>query len=267
MTLDIQDHKIKALKYLGQNFLINEKIVNEIIDAADIKPNDTIVEIGPGKGALTFNIASKAKRLICIERDPRMVTYLNSRINENNIKNTEIVNQNVLRFDSSKLPLEYKVIGSLPFNISKQIIKKFMQVPHQPTSITCVLQKDVAEDYTAEPPNASFLSNFIKIYGSCNYISTIKKGNFRPIPEVDAAVVNIFLVKQPPDHKRMASFTKQIFNKPRKTIKNNLKATAVKHEDTLIEQASTIVELQKRPQELTFEEIQQLFMLYNKLQT
>jgi 16S rRNA (adenine1518-N6/adenine1519-N6)-dimethyltransferase len=275
MTYDIQNHnnkeknhQIKPLKHLGQNFLVNPKIVNKILKAANLESKDIILEIGPGKGALTFDLSSKVQKVISVEKDPRLVSYLRNNIDSLKIKNMEVIQEDFLNFDLSQLPPSYKVVGSLPFNISKKIIKKLLQSSASPDSMVLVLQKEVAENYTSQVPNSSFLSNFVKIYGTCKYLFTVKKGNFRPMPKVDAGVVKFVAAEQPKLHKEMSNFFKMIFNKPRKTIKNNLKSlpfSDMQHSSSFFKKADKTVDLNKRPQEIKFSTMQQLFMLYNSM--
>jgi 16S rRNA (adenine1518-N6/adenine1519-N6)-dimethyltransferase len=274
----ISPNDITALKHLGQNFLTNSKISSRFINECDLTSATNAVEIGPGKGALTFQIASKVNKLVCIEKDPRLALFVSQKAEEQGIDNIQIINQDVLEIEPSSLPKNYKLIGSLPFNISKQIIKKFFEIDNSPENMFLILQKEVAEDYSAKPPNATFLSNYVQIYGSCKYLFTIKKGNFRPVPKVDAAAVKIFHEKQPQSNSigkkdplitnkaRFGRFIKTIFHKPRKILKNNLKTLTLSNKDRFLEDASEIVNTQKRPQEIEFDQIKKLFILYNKYQ-
>ncbi len=254
---------MKAIKQLGQNFLINPGVSKKIVDASNPQENDTFVEIGPGKAALTKHLAVTAKSLICIEKD----RFLAQKLVAMNFPNTKIITGDILDFDPKNIDLRdgYKVIGSLPFNISKKIIWKFLTSENpRPATMTFVVQKEVAENYAPEDSHSTVLSLTTKLFGECAYLFTIKKSNFRPIPKVDSAVIQFRLKKPEENAREIAKFTKKIFNKPRKTLKNNLKY-ALKEESIkitqkeLLKKLSTIIDLQKRPSKTSITDIIRLY--------
>lgn len=257
---------MRSLKHLGQNFLTSSSVIARIIKELNPQKGETIVEIGPGKGALTFKIAPKTSRLICIEKDPRLCQTLNFEIFNKNIKNIEIVNQDILKFRPGNYSLKsYKIYGSLPFNISKRIIMKFLELEDfKPKNMLFIIQKEVAEDYVANPPHSTYLSVYSKLYSNCQKIFNIKKSSFSPIPKVDASLIRFTLKKPSPDSRSKAAFFKQLFNKPRKTVLNNLRSFT-KSAETIEKLLTSRLKdlLSKRPEQLSFREMEDLYLMYN----
>ncbi len=250
---------MRHIKSFGQNFLINPGLAEKFVTSSNPQSSDTYIEIGPGKGALTFLLAPKIKSLVCVEIDSFLASQLQQKFNEKDINNVEIVNQNVLAFDPTSKGLDqYKIIGSLPYNISKMIINKFLTLEaNRPSEMYLLIQKEVAENMTAEAPNSTFLSTFIKIYGDCKKLFNVGKNNFAPVPKVDGTVIKISLKLPEPNHKELARFSKILYSSPRKTIRNNLKALNTD------ESNFQGIDLNLRPSQLSFEQVKTLFMMYN----
>lgn len=187
---------IKAKKSLGQNFLKSNSALNKIIETSNIKEEDFILEIGPGKGALTKKILEKnPKKLICIEKDSRLIFFLEEEFKdciEN--KKLEIIEGDILDINIEEIikTSEYKLIANIPYYITGQIIENFLSQKEslQPTSMTILVQKEVAERIVATDKR-SILSNSVKIYGDPKYISTVKNTSFKPKPKVDSAILFI----------------------------------------------------------------------------
>jgi len=218
-------------KSLGQNFLTSRKVAKEIIELADLNNDDKVLEIGSGAGMLTQFLVEKTNKVISIEIDKRFYDLLKVRFFDHiNDKKLTILNEDILKVDLNDLEdLEddnYKLVGSLPYNISKKIIDKFLQSNKKPKDITVVVQKEVAENYTAKCPKATFLSNYLKIYGNAEIIKIIDKKHFKPIPKVDGAVLKILIndlnIK---NKKKFSKFIKSSFINPRKKLINNLNVT------------------------------------------
>jgi len=259
---------MKPLKHLGQNFLNRKQVAERIVAASEPKNNETYLEIGPGKGALTFFIHSEVERLICVEKDPRLCQFLNAEISKREISNITIVNTDILDFKVDTLKTnKYSIIGSLPFNISKKIIKLFLQDQQiRPQKMTFVIQKDVAENYTAETPKGTYLSNYARLFADCKILFNINADNFRPVPKVDSSLIQ-FTLKTPKKKGTLkAKFLKQIFGQPRKTMRNNLRRIIPKKQWTEVqEKFMKITNLDKRPAELTLKQLEDVFMMYNTL--
>lgn len=212
-------------KKLGQNFLIKEKIIKKIIEIAKIKPTDTILEIGPGPGNLTQELAKKAKMVVAVEKDPKMVEI--AKMTLNSFKNVKIIQGNILQFTSEELQLtnDYKVIANLPFYLTGAVIKKFLEEKNPPKEMILMVQKEVAQRICARPPKMNVLALFVQFYAKASLELLVPKDFFWPKPKVDAAIVKIVLKKTyfPPRFREyFFKIVKAGFSHPRKQLINNL---------------------------------------------
>ena len=249
-------------KSLGQNFLTSRDVAQELVGAADIGQNDTVVEVGPGGGMVTQYIVNECKQLIAVEYDERFIKMLKNRFLDDS--NFRIIHKDILTFEPDKFNLSqrgYKVIGSLPYNISKKIIKKFLEEKIQPESITVIIQKEVAEDYSADVPKATFLSNYIQIYGRCDFLQVVSKSDFNPQPKVDGAIIRINLTKFPKyNAKKFSKFLKNAFMNPRKKLLNNLSSYFKLEKERLKEIFSSLeIDSNSRASNLEFEVWEKLY--------
>ncbi len=188
--------EIKPKRSKGQNFLVTEKIYDDIVAAAGISAGDTVLEIGPGLGFLTLKLAKIAKKVIAVELDDQLAEYLSAGINASGRENIEIVNQDILKFDLGKhlAPAEdYKIVANLPYNITSIFLRNFLSAEHKPLSLTLMLQKEVAERMVAEAPDMSLLALSVQYYSEPHIVRPVKAGNFWPEPQVDSAVIHLAL--------------------------------------------------------------------------
>ncbi len=183
-------------KSLGQNFLNSNRVINRIVDASEITPEDTVLEIGPGLGAITEKLIPRARKVIAIEKDTELVTLLNEKF-ENDLHNKKLilVQDNVLNFNTADM-LKYSTNGyiitaNIPYNITGLIIRKFLENQHQPKKMILLIQKEVAERILARDKKESLLSLSVKVYGVPKLITHVARGNFNPPPKVDSAVIKI----------------------------------------------------------------------------
>ncbi|MEK7194104.1 MAG: 16S rRNA (adenine(1518)-N(6)/adenine(1519)-N(6))-dimethyltransferase RsmA [Patescibacteria group bacterium] len=190
-----------AKKSLGQHFLKSEKALNSIVRAGDIKNTDTVLEIGPGQGALTKKLLATSCQVIAIEKDDGLVEELKEKF-EIEMKNgkLELIHGDILKFETSKLEAHsYKLIANIPYNITGAIFKKFLSIEHQPERIVLLVQKEVAERIVAKKSKPfdsaqgkeSILSISIKVYGKPIFIEKVLAGSFAPAPTVDSAILLI----------------------------------------------------------------------------
>ena len=229
---------INAKKSLGQNWLNSEQALNKIITAGQINPGDLVLEIGPGKGALTKKLIDAGANIIAIEKDNRLISLLEEKfateIAEQKLK---IIEADILETDIKNIVgnQEYKLIANIPYYITGQIFKKFLQENLQPILMVVLIQKEVAERITGnllvsskKPIKESILSLSIKVYGEPKYISTVKKGSFTPAPKVDSAILLIdniskdFFVKNNINENKFFNLIKKGFGSKRKLLKSNL---------------------------------------------
>jgi 16S rRNA (adenine1518-N6/adenine1519-N6)-dimethyltransferase len=183
---------LKAKKSLGQNFLKSEKALNSIIKAADLKPEDFVVEIGPGKGALTIKLLESGAGVLAIEKDDRMCEFLKDIFKDSLDKNFSLLCGDILEMDLEKLKtvaIKYKLIANIPYYITGAIIRKFLSGAHQPERMVLLMQKEVAERIIAKDQKGSLLSISVKTYCEPIFIEVVKAGSFVPAPSVDSAIV------------------------------------------------------------------------------
>lgn len=201
-----QKYGFRPSKIYGQNFLINEEVVEQIVESANIKKTDTIVEIGPGFGPLTFALAKQAKKVIAFEIEKKLLDYWSDK----KPSNVEIIWGNALKsslFKSDKLeggidstPAlllarggRYKVVANLPYQITSPIIRAFLETNNPPTQMTFMIQKETAERICAEPGDMSILSVAVQYYAEPKIIDKISRSNFWPEPKVDSAIIQLSL--------------------------------------------------------------------------
>lgn len=226
----LKKYNIRANKSLGQNFLINQKVVDEIVNGAEISKDDLIIEIGPGLGTLTKQLLEKAGKVICIELDERMVKILNDRFSL--YENFEIINEDVLKVDLNQIIEKEnktcKIVANLPYYITTPIIMKLLESKLNIESITVMIQKEVAERLIAIPGEklAGAITYTVYYYCESEKILEVPPESFIPEPEVTSEVIKLSLRKMPPvetkDMQKMFSIIKVAFMQRRKTLLNAL---------------------------------------------
>lgn len=227
----MKKYGIYASKNLGQNFLIDNNIVEEIIEKADISKEDLIIEIGPGLGTLTKHLLQKAGKVICIELDSRMVTILKERFL--NYTNFQLIYEDVLKVDLLKLiqenkNLKAKVVANLPYYITTPIIMKLLEEKLPLETITVMVQKEVADRLTAIPgqKNTGAITYTIYYYTNPEKIIDVPNVSFIPAPQVDSSVIQLKVLKEPKvqvqNEKLFFKVIKYAFMQKRKTLLNTL---------------------------------------------
>jgi 16S rRNA (adenine1518-N6/adenine1519-N6)-dimethyltransferase len=221
---------MKPIKYLGQNFLTSRKIVEEIISAADLKPDDVVLEVGPGKGILTEALLEKVSqgRVIAIEKDKRLVEYLRDKFKKQ--KNLEIIEGDILKFNFTRYRLRvtgYKIVANIPYYITSRFLRSFLQSDFQPSKMVLMVQKEVAERIVAKNKKESILSISVKVYGQPKIIKKVPAEYFSPRPKVDSAILLIDNISKEffkgIDEKKFFEIVRKGFSSKRKLLKNNLK--------------------------------------------
>ncbi len=224
-------YNVQLSKRLGQNFLIDKGAVKKIIGAADLQPKEIVLEIGPGIGTLTQELAKKAKKVIAIEKDPKMIETLKETLKD--FKNVEIIYGDVLKIENLKLKIEnsFKIVANLPYYIASPIIRKFLENKQsdatrrisRPTSMVLMVQKEVAQRICAKPGKMSLLAVSVQLYSQAKIISYVSKKSFWPQPKVDSAIIKITPKKiQESNPCNFFKIVKAGFSQPRKQLINNL---------------------------------------------
>ncbi len=225
---------IKAKKSLGQNFLKDESVLNRIIASAKLSKEDMVIEIGPGQGALTEKLAEVCKKVIAIEIDDRLIEPLHDKFVED--KNIEIIHDDILKLNLPELiekelkennVSSYKVVANIPYYITAPIIRLFLETKIPPTEVIFMVQKEVAERICAKKGEMSILAVSVQYYAKAEFLFTVFKESFDPVPKVDSAIIKITrnieqekISKE--ETKKFFRVVKSGFSAKRKTLINNL---------------------------------------------
>ena len=236
----MKQNGIRANKSLGQNFLINKDVLENIINSSEISKDDMVIEIGPGLGTLTKYLLEKAGEVLCIEIDPKMIKVLNNRFNQ--YENFEIINEDVLKVDLNNIISEkkrqgkvknVKIVANLPYYITTPIIMKLLEDKLDIESITVMIQKEVAERLIAVPGEKETGAITYTVYYYCESekIMEVPNSSFIPEPEVTSEVIKMKLRSKPAveieNPKIMFMIIKSAFMQRRKTLLNALTNTKV----------------------------------------
>ena len=233
----LKKYGLRANKKLGQNFLINEEIINQIIEKADVNKNDTIIEIGPGLGSLTAKLLENADKVIAIELDSNMSNILKERFCL--YDNFELIENDVLKVNLNEIIEKYesvKVVANLPYYITTPIIMKLLEERLKLKSITVMVQKEVGERFCAVPNSKEYgaITISINYYTKPQIIIDVPKENFEPMPEVDSCVIKLDVRNVPPvelkNEKDFFNLIKAGFSQRRKTINNSLASMGISKE-------------------------------------
>ncbi|WP_099321170.1 16S rRNA (adenine(1518)-N(6)/adenine(1519)-N(6))-dimethyltransferase RsmA [Anaerococcus sp. Marseille-P3625] len=231
--IDLYDFKFK--KSLGQNFLIDKNFVDKIIDIADIE-NENVLEIGPGIGTITYEMAKTAKKVLAVEIDENLIPILKQNLEE--FSNVKVINQDILKVDLKKLIEEefnnqsFKVVSNLPYYITTPIIELLITSNFPCKDMTIMVQKEVAQRMVASANDKDYssLSVFVKFYSDAKILVNLPKTVFMPQPKIDSSILNLKLriYDEKVDQKKLFNLVRAGFNKRRKTILNSLSDVANK---------------------------------------
>lgn len=259
--------KIIPFKKFGQNFLIDSVVLKKIIAFCALSQRDVVLEIGPGMGALTKEIAPRAKKIIAVEKDRRIVPLLKESLSS--LKNLKIIEGDILKIKTENLglPKNYKIIANLPYNISLFVIRKFLEGKNPPRLMILMVQKEVAQKICSKKSSLPKLA--IEFYAKPKILFYVKKDAFWPKPKVDGAVIEIKDIGNKAkqcDKNLFFSVIKAGFLFPRKTILNNL-SFGLKSERETIEKMLDECEInpQKRPGDLSFSAWLKIVSYYKQL--
>ncbi len=228
---------------LGQNFLHDEGLLARIVAAADLSSGDAVLEIGPGLGALTRQLAQAAGRVVAVELDDRLLPVLRYELEP--FANVEIVHGDILTFDvGAHFDGPFVVVANVPYYITGAILRRLLEGHPRPKRMVMTVQREVADRLTATPPRMSLLAVGVQYYGSVRLVGAVKAGAFWPRPEVDSAVVWVDVEERHPGDDRPqttghetptseAAFFRVVragFSEKRKQLKNNLRQLGLSDE-------------------------------------
>lgn len=243
----MKKYGITANKNLGQNFLIDESVIIDACDSANINKEDLVIEIGPGLGTLTKYILERAGKVICVELDDRMIDILKERFFL--YENFEIINEDILKVDLHKLIKEekngniknVKIVANLPYYITTPIIMKLLEERLDLQSITVMVQKEVAERLIAVPGErfTGAITYSVYYYADSENVRIVDKSSFIPEPSVESEVINLKIRENPPvnvnNEELFFKLIKIAFMQRRKTLVNSLSNSGFIEKNKIIE--------------------------------
>lgn len=226
MSFIFKNYKIRPKKKFGQIFLVDKKVVKKIIETANLEKKDVVLEIGPGIGNLTAELAKEAKKVMAVEKDREMVKILKEKFK--NEKNVEIVEGDI-RDKMEKIlvdfPSGYKVVANIPYYLTSFLIRKFLGAKKKPKEMVLMVQKEVAQRICSKPPKMNLLAVSVQFYAKPEIISFVSKNSFWPKPKVDSALLKISKIRNQIPKRFSNLFFKIVkagFSQPRKQLVNNL---------------------------------------------
>jgi len=267
----LRQFDLKARKGLGQHFLVDREVLGVITSAAELAPADLVVEVGPGLGILTRELAQLAGGVIAIELDNKLAALLKKRLAS--FKNVTIINDDVLKIEPGDLlkgqtATGYKVVANLPYYITSPVLRHFLEASAKPQMMIVMVQKEVAEAIAAKPGQMSLLSVSVQFYGRPKIISRVPAQSFYPAPEVDSAILRIDLYPRPAvavDERGFFDLVRAGFAAPRKQMVNSLAqglGLAKTDVSSLLEGAD--IASQRRAETLSLEEWARLWQFFEE---
>ena len=252
------DHLTK--KSLGQHWLNDLITLNAICEAADINASDTILEIGPGQGALTKLIIDRTKQVIAVEIDTDLAEQLKSKITANNL---QVIDADIRSYDLTKLSKNYKIVANIPYYLTAYLLRMLTETLNKPQTAVILVQKEVAQRVAAEPGNMGFISVAVQYYYNVSLGQIVPAIMFTPPPKVDSQILILKRRLQPIfeiDTKQFFRLVKAGFSNRRKTLLNSLSA-GLRLDRITTEQALLIAGLSpaSRAQELSLQDWHRLY--------
>jgi len=219
---------ILAKKSYGQHWLKSQAIVNKIIEAADLKPTDCVLEIGPGKGVLTKALLEKTKNVTAVEADRDLIPDLQKKFGQD----LHLIQGNVIKIPNKELVIacdkRYKLVANLPYNITSAALSKFLIEEPRPSCLVVMVQREVADRITAKPGEMGLLSVVCQLHAKIKKICQVKPGSFSPPPKVKSTVLRFDLIAPSKNRLRQVEFEAVIclakagFSNRRKQLHRNL---------------------------------------------
>lgn len=268
--MDIQDYKTQELvkkynfkfsKSLGQNFLIDESVLSDIVSGAEVNGDDLVIEIGPGVGSLTAKLLNKAKKVVSIELDNDLIPILTNELGDN--PNFTLIHNDALKVDFNEIigdEKSVKLVANLPYYVTTPIIVKLLKEGYNFNSLTIMIQKEVAERMNAEPNCKDYgsLSLLVQYYCDTKIIRKVAPSSFIPRPKVDSIVIKLDRLKETrvkvKDEKLMFDIIRSAFNMRRKTLWNCTKFLGLSKENMEKVFSMSNIDCKRRGETLTLEE-------------
>lgn len=257
----VKKYNFKFSKSLGQNFLVDDSVLDDIVSGADVNNEDFIIEIGPGVGTLTAQLLMKAKKVTAIELDNDLIPILEQELGEN--ENFELIHKDALKVDFNELignEKSVKLVANLPYYVTTPIIVKLLKEGYNFKSLTIMIQKEVAERINADPDCKDYgaLSVLVQYYCNTSIIRRVPPTSFIPRPKVESIVIRLDRLDEPrvrtKDMKFMFELVRAGFNMRRKTLWNAAKTLKVSKENLEIAFEKSGIDPKRRAETLTLQE-------------
>jgi len=266
----IQKYQIQPKKSLGQNFLVDPNGLSKVLKAAEVRPEETVLEIGAGLGSLTYLLAQQAKQVVAVELDKRLIPPLTDAVA--GFDNVTIKQGDMLALSPDALlgAERYVVVANIPYYITSALIRHLLEAEHKPTRMVLTVQQEVAERILARDGKMNLLALSVQVYGKPELKARIPAGCFYPAPEVDSAVLTIELYPQPlipAEHLDLFfELAHAGFAQKRKTLRNTL-ASGMKKNPAWAEQLLGVagIDPQRRAETLSLPEWKQIVEAYQAL--
>ncbi|MFH0814574.1 MAG: 16S rRNA (adenine(1518)-N(6)/adenine(1519)-N(6))-dimethyltransferase RsmA [Candidatus Falkowbacteria bacterium] len=236
--LIMKKYGIKPKHNLGQNFLVNPAILEKIVDAADLKKTDNVLEVGAGLGVLTKELIQRAKRVLAVEIDRTLVFVLKQEM-RSLLVGRKNVEYKLVEADILKLPIQdiedffqgepYKIVANIPYQITSHFLRRFLEVETPLTAMVLLVQKEVAQRIVAKPGDMNLLGLSCQYYSRPEIVADVAAGNFLPTPEVDSAIIKLAGIKRLDNAEQLKAknlfrLARMGFAAKRKQLQNNLSA-------------------------------------------
>lgn len=262
----LKAYGMRPNKDLGQHFLTDRNVLEKIVETADLKSDDIVVEVGPGVGILTKELSKVAKKVYAVEVDPNIAEILSTICV--NCRNVMIKREDIRHFSPSGIG-RYKIVANLPYYLTSHFLKKFLEEKNKPTSMVLLVQREVAERICAKPGRMSILSIAVQFYGIPEIAELVRPISFFPAPKVYSAVLKIRVFKAPifedVDPKTFFRFVKIGFGEKRKMISNSMSGGLGLEKDLtekLLKKAG--VEPMFRAEKLSLDDWRRIYLVFSK---
>lgn len=252
-------------KRLGQHFLRCRWVVSTMIHAAELKPTDVVLEIGPGTGVLTRALARHTGRIVAVEKDERLAAMLGEALKKEGITNVEIVPGDILKLLKSNFRSYHKVVSNIPYYLTSRLLRLLFENEPRPILVALTIQREVAKRIVAKPPHMNLLALSVQAFGTPTIIKKVPASCFSPKPKIDSAIIkiadisNAFFQNNGLDKTQFFSILRRAFGNKRKTISKTLKLNFDQH--PMLIQAAGIPE-KARPEELSLENWKEVIKNY-----
>ncbi|WMJ79835.1 16S rRNA (adenine(1518)-N(6)/adenine(1519)-N(6))-dimethyltransferase RsmA [Clostridium sp. MB40-C1] len=262
----VKKYNFKFTKSLGQNFLIDDTVLDDIVESAEVSKEDFVIEIGPGVGTLTKELLMKAKKVCAVELDSELIPILKNELSS--FENFQVIHKDALKVDFNEIigdEESVKVVANLPYYVTTPIIARILNENYKFKSLTIMIQKEVAERIDAEPNCKEYgsLSVLVQYYCDTKIIRTVSPSSFIPQPKVDSIVIRLDKLDKPRvgvnDEELFFKIVRQSFNMRRKTLRNVVKSLNLL-DDSNMEKAfnNSNIDLKRRGETLSLQEFANL---------